>query len=33
VQANGRGFWAADTSVLSKLQELYDDVEDEIEGV
>eukprot|EP01035_Chromulina_nebulosa_P027502 gene27502-36183_t len=33
LEANGRGFWAADSSVLSKLQELYDDVEDEIEGV
>jgi magnesium chelatase subunit H len=33
LEANGRGFWSPDDSVLMKLQELYDDVEDEIEGV
>ena len=33
LEANGRGFWSPNDSVLAKLQELYDDVEDEIEGV
>ena len=33
LEANGRGFWSPESSVLMKLQELYDDVEDEIEGI
>ena len=33
LEANGRGFWNPDESVREKLQELYSEVEDEIEGV
>jgi magnesium chelatase subunit H len=33
LEANGRGFWKADPSVLQRLQSLYEDVEDELEGV
>lgn len=33
LEAKGRGYWSPDESVLSKLQELYEEVEDEIEGV
>ena len=33
LEASGRGMWTPDESVLAKLQDLFDDVEDEIEGV
>ena len=33
LEAKGRGFWTPDDSVLQRLQELFDEVEDEIEGV
>lgn len=33
LEANGRGFWRPRESVLLKLQELYDDVDDEIESI
>lgn len=33
LEATGRGFWSPSKEVLSRLQDLFDDVEDEIEGV
>jgi magnesium chelatase subunit H len=33
LEADGRGFWNPDEGVREKLQELYSEVEDEIEGV
>ena len=33
LEASGRGMWAPDDGVLERLQELYADVEDAIEGV
>jgi magnesium chelatase subunit H len=33
LEANGRGFWEADEEKLQKLRELYEQTEDELEGV
>ena len=33
IEANGRGMWQADESTLARLQELYADIEDRLEGV
>jgi magnesium chelatase subunit H len=33
LEANGRGFWAADESVVSQLQALYDETDATLEGV
>jgi magnesium chelatase subunit H len=33
LEANNRGFWDADEDTLMKLQEIYDDLEDLLEGV
>ena len=33
LEANGRGFWKADPNTLQALQDMFDEVEDEIEGV
>ncbi|MBC9784222.1 magnesium chelatase subunit H [Heliobacterium chlorum] len=33
LEANNRGFWDADPDKLEKLMEIYQDIEDEIEGV
>ena len=33
LEAKGRGFWTPSDDVLSRLQELFEEVEDEIEGV
>jgi magnesium chelatase subunit H len=33
LEANGRGFWNPDAETLSKLQEIYQQTEDELEGV
>ena len=33
LEASGRGYWAASDETLLKLQELYEDAEDEIEGI
>ena len=33
LEAAGRGMWDADEDTLSKLRELYSDIEDEMEGV
>lgn len=33
LEANGRGFWTPDDGVRERLQEMYSEVEDEIEGV
>jgi magnesium chelatase subunit H len=33
LEAAGRGMWDADEETLSKLRELYSDIEDEMEGV
>jgi len=33
LEANGRGFWDADQSTLSTIQDLFYDVEDQIEGL
>ncbi|QGG48740.1 Magnesium chelatase H subunit, BchH [Heliorestis convoluta] len=33
LEANSRGFWDADEDKLEKLMEIYQDIEDEIEGV
>ena len=33
LEAKGRGFWTPSDDVIMKLQELFDEVEDEIEGV
>jgi cobalamin biosynthesis Mg chelatase CobN len=33
MEANGRGFWSPSESVLERLEDLYAEVEDQIEGV
>lgn len=33
LEAAGRGFWKADSEKLEKLQEMYSDIEDQLEGV
>ena len=33
LEANGRGYWETDQSVLEKLQEIMRDLEDQLEGV
>jgi magnesium chelatase subunit H len=33
LEANGRGYWDTDESNLDKLRELYQQVEDKIEGI
>jgi magnesium chelatase subunit H len=33
LEANARGFWDADESTLEELREIYDDLEDRLEGV
>ena len=33
LEASGRGFWNADASTIEKLQELYSDIEDQLEGI
>jgi magnesium chelatase subunit H len=33
MEATGRGFWSPDQKVLSKIQELYDDIDDEMESL
>jgi magnesium chelatase subunit H len=33
LEAKGRGFWAPSDDVLEKLQEMFDEVEDQIEGL
>lgn len=33
LEANGRGYWETDQSVLEKLQEIFRDLEDQLEGV
>ena len=33
LEAKGRGFWEPSDDVITKLQELFEEVEDEIEGV
>ena len=33
LEATGRGYWAPSDDIISKLQELFEEVEDEIEGV
>jgi magnesium chelatase subunit H len=33
LEATGRGFWQADEKVLAQLRELYQDLEDQLEGV
>jgi len=33
LELSGRGYWKADDDTLQKLNEMYADVEDEIEGV
>ncbi|MBP0018992.1 MAG: magnesium chelatase subunit H [Cyanobacteria bacterium SBLK] len=33
LEANGRGFWQPEESILQKLRELYDRIDEEIEGV
>jgi magnesium chelatase subunit H len=33
IEANGRGMWQADDTTLARLQELYADIEDRLEGV
>ena len=33
LEATGRGMWSPSEEVLQKLQELYDEAEDEVEGV
>ena len=33
IEANGRGMWQADDATLARLQELYADIEDRLEGV
>jgi magnesium chelatase subunit H len=33
VEVNGRGYWETSRSNLDRLQELYQEVEDRIEGI
>jgi magnesium chelatase subunit H len=33
LEAQGRGYWAADEETLRKLREIYGEIEDQIEGV
>jgi magnesium chelatase subunit H len=33
IEANGRGFWSADSELLARLQDLYQQSENQIEGV
>jgi magnesium chelatase subunit H len=33
LEANGRGYWETDDSNLDRLRELYQEIEDRIEGV
>ena len=33
LEANGRGFWNADPRTLNKIQDMFDEVEDQIEGL
>jgi magnesium chelatase subunit H len=33
LEANGRGFWKPNEGVLETLQDMFDDLEDEMEGV
>lgn len=33
LEAKGRGFWTPSDDVISKLQDMFDEVEDQIEGV
>ena len=33
IEASGRGLWDADPERLERLREIYQDVEDELEGV
>jgi magnesium chelatase subunit H len=33
LEANARGFWDADEATLDELREIYDDLEDQLEGV
>ncbi len=33
MEANGRGLWKADEATLAKLQGIYSDIEDRLEGV
>jgi magnesium chelatase subunit H len=33
LEANGRGYWAASDDMMAQLQQLYEDVDDDIEGV
>lgn len=33
LEAVGRGFWKADSETLQKLQQMYNDIEDQLEGV
>ena len=33
LEAAGRGMWNADAETIAKLQELYADMDDELEGV
>ena len=33
IEANGRGMWQADDTTLARLQGLYADIEDRLEGV
>ena len=33
LEANGRGYWDTDEENLERLQELYQEVEDKLEGI
>ena len=33
LEANGRGYWETDDGNLDKLRELYQEIEDRIEGI
>jgi magnesium chelatase subunit H len=33
LEANARGFWDADDATIAALQDVYDDLEDRLEGV
>ena len=33
LEAHGRGYWEADESILAKLREIGDSLEDQLEGV
>lgn len=33
IEASGRGFWKTDSETIAKLQRLYSDLEDELEGL